>query len=112
MGDQPGFANRRARAWHICHSALMQLNKETDMKHQTIKNLTLCAALLSVAWGGSALANRLDDIKAKGTIVCGTQNASSPYGFQDPDTRQYVGYDVDMCMAIGKEMGLKVQHKP
>ncbi|WP_442594092.1 transporter substrate-binding domain-containing protein [Parapusillimonas sp. JC17] len=82
------------------------------MKHQTIKNLALCAAALSVAWGGTATANRLDDIKAKGTIVCGTQNASSPYGFQDPDTRQYVGYDVDVCMAIGKEMGLKVEHKP
>ncbi|MGB6104980.1 MAG: transporter substrate-binding domain-containing protein [Pusillimonas sp.] len=82
------------------------------MKRQIIQTLALCAATLSLGWGSSAAANRLDDIKARGTLICGTQNASSPYGFQDPNTRQYVGYDVDVCMAIGKEMGLKVEHKP
>jgi polar amino acid transport system substrate-binding protein len=60
----------------------------------------------------TAMANKLEDIKARGTLICGTQNASSPYGFQDPNTRQYVGYDVDMCVAIAKQMGLKLEHKP
>lgn len=69
------------------------------------------AVALAAGWTGSAAANRLDDIKQRGTLICGTQNASSPYGFQDPKTREYVGYDVDMCEAIAKQMGLKMQHK-
>ncbi|GAB2885506.1 transporter substrate-binding domain-containing protein [Paralcaligenes sp. KSB-10] len=83
------------------------------MHHPIIKSTILAGlATAAVFASGAAQANRLDDVKAKGSIVCGTQNASSPYGFQDPKTREYVGYDVDMCKAIAKEMGLKLVHKP
>lgn len=83
------------------------------MHHSIIKSTFLAGlATAAVFASGAAQANRLDDVKAKGSIVCGTQNASSPYGFQDPKTREYVGYDVDMCKAIAKEMGLKLVHKP
>jgi polar amino acid transport system substrate-binding protein len=70
------------------------------------------ALMIAAAWPAAASANRLDDIKQRGTLICGTQNASSPYGFQDTKTREYVGYDVDMCKAIAGQMGLKLQHKP
>jgi polar amino acid transport system substrate-binding protein len=69
-------------------------------------------AAVATLWASAAMANRLDDIKARGTLICGTQNASSPYAFQDPKTREYVGYDVDMCQAVAKQMGLKLEHKP
>ncbi len=71
--------------------------------------LGLAAAAIFAS--SSVLANKLTDIKARGSIICGTQNASSPYGFQDPKTREYVGYDVDVCGAIAKQMGLKLVHK-
>jgi len=82
--------------------------------HQPIgKSLALAAvAALLAALGGQAAASQLDEIKARGTVICGTQNASTPYGYQDPQTRQYVGYDVDMCQAIAREMGVKLEHKP
>ncbi|OZI38456.1 ABC transporter substrate-binding protein [Bordetella genomosp. 10] len=67
------------------------------------------AALLAAA---PAHADRLADIKARGTLICGTQNASSPYAYQDPVTRSYVGYDVDMCKAVAKGLGVKLEHKP
>lgn len=82
---------------------------------QQIIRKTVVLGLVSAAAAlaaNTALANRLDDIKARGTLICGTQNASSPYGFQDPKTREYVGYDVDMCKAIAKQMGVKLEHKP
>jgi len=82
------------------------------MHNPIAKSLGFAAAALATAWCGHAAASQFDDIKARGTIVCGTQNASTPYGYQDPQTRQYVGYDVDMCKAIAKEMGLKLEHKP
>ncbi len=59
----------------------------------------------------AAWANKLDDIKARGSLICGTQGSASPYGFQDPKTREYIGYDVDMCRAIAKQMGVKVEHR-
>lgn len=68
-------------------------------------------ALAATLWTSTAMANRLEDAKARGTLICGTQNASYPYGFQDPMTRDYAGYDVDMCQAVAKQMGLKLEHK-
>lgn len=79
-----------------------------NFRSLTVGGLAATALLLSLP----AAAGKLDDIKARGTIVCATQNASSPYGFQDPKSREYVGYDVDMCKAIAKQMGLKLEHKP
>jgi polar amino acid transport system substrate-binding protein len=86
---------------------------ETFMKNKTLKIIALGLASTAMSiLTNTAMANKLEDIKARGTLICGTQNASSPYGFQDPNTRQYVGYDVDMCVAIAKQMGLKLEHKP
>lgn len=76
------------------------------------KTMVLGFAAAAALVTNTAMANKLDDIKARGTLICGTQNASSPYGFQDPKTREYVGYDVDMCKAIAKQMGVKLEHKP
>jgi len=90
------------------------LNKTGDITvaRQLKTTVILGTLALAVSWAGTASANRLDDIKQRGTLICGTQNASSPYGFQDPKTREYVGYDVDMCHAIAKQLGVAVQHKP
>jgi polar amino acid transport system substrate-binding protein len=61
---------------------------------------------------GSAYADRLADIKARGTLICGTLSTSQPLGFQDPKTRQIVGFDVDTCAAIAKHLGVKLEHRP
>ena len=50
-------------------------------------------------------------MKARGTLVCGTLTSTEPLGFQDPQTRQIVGFDVDMCAVLAKRMGLKLEHK-
>lgn len=74
--------------------------------------------LATVIMGASALslsntaqARDLKTIEASKKLICGTQNASSPYAFQDPATRKFVGYDVDMCQALAKGMGLEFEHK-
>jgi len=46
------------------------------------------------------------------SLNCGTQNASEPYAFPDANTRQIVGFDVDICNALAKGLGVKLQHKP
>ncbi|VVE01760.1 ABC transporter substrate-binding protein [Pandoraea pneumonica] len=72
----------------------------------------LAAALFAtLAMTGVAHADQLADIKARGTLVCGTQNASEPYAFPDAATRKIVGFDVDVCSAIAKGLGVKLEHR-
>jgi polar amino acid transport system substrate-binding protein len=71
----------------------------------------LCALLFSTA-AVSVHADQLADIKARGSLNCGTQNASEPYAFPDATTRQVIGFDVDICNALAKGLGVKLQHKP
>ncbi|WP_231502479.1 ABC transporter substrate-binding protein [Herbaspirillum sp. RV1423] len=73
--------------------------------------IALAATVLSFAVCTSAYADRLADIKARGTLICATLTSSEPLGFQDPETRQVVGFDVDMCGAVAKQLGVKLEHK-
>lgn len=58
-----------------------------------------------------AHADVLDEVKARGKLICGTQSASVPYAYQDTATRSFVGYDVDMCAALAKGLGVALEHK-
>ncbi|AJP55856.1 ABC transporter substrate-binding protein [Pandoraea vervacti] len=72
----------------------------------------LAAALFAtLGMTGFAHADQLADIKARGTLVCGTQNASEPYAFPDAATRKIVGFDVDVCNALAKGLGVKLEHR-
>lgn len=60
----------------------------------------------------SAHANQLADIKQKGELVCGVLGNAEPFSFiSDQSTREIVGYDVDLCKAIAKAIGVKVSLK-
>ncbi|MFJ3465539.1 ABC transporter substrate-binding protein [Achromobacter spanius] len=71
--------------------------------------LVLFGALVT---NGAAHADQLANIKAKGTLVCGVIDIFEPFGFVDPASRSVVGYDVDICNALGKALGVKVELKP
>lgn len=58
-----------------------------------------------------ARADRLSEIKQRGSLICATYFAVPPFGFPDPVTRQPTGYDVDMCAAVAKHLGVSMQHK-
>jgi polar amino acid transport system substrate-binding protein len=83
----------------------------------SVKPLTCAAIGVLMAIGAltishSARADRLGDIKARGTLICGTQSSSVPYAYQDPNTRAFVGYDVDICKALAKGLGVALEHRP
>lgn len=59
----------------------------------------------------SAQANQLEDVKAKGELVCGTLSTTEPVGFTDPKTRKVVGFDVDICQGVAKQLGVKMVQK-
>ncbi|ACM39520.1 MULTISPECIES: ABC transporter substrate-binding protein [Rhizobium/Agrobacterium group] len=76
-----------------------------------ILTLATTSALALIVGFGPALADRLDDIKTKGLLVCGTVPNYEPFSFPDPSTRQLVGYDVDFCEAIAGKLGVKFEMK-
>lgn len=59
--------------------------------------------LLSAA---PAWANRLDDIKARGTLICGVKDSVVPFGYVDETSKQLVGFDVDLCGLIADYIGV------
>jgi len=51
----------------------------------------------------------LADVKAKGVLVCGVVGALEPFAYQDTASREVVGYDVDYCKAVAKQLGVNVE---
>ncbi|MBP2673662.1 MAG: extracellular solute-binding protein family 3, partial [Deltaproteobacteria bacterium] len=78
------------------------------------KTVLMVAALALVgALCGSALAqDTLADVKSKGVLVAGVKDSLPPFGSVDPNTKEYVGYDIDFVKYIAKKLGVKVEFKP
>ena len=66
---------------------------------------------LSIGLTSVASADELADIKQRGTLICGTLGAFEPFSFQDPNTRETVGYEVELCPAIAKQLHVKLELK-
>lgn len=73
--------------------------------------LAAIVAALSTLMAHTAFADQLADIKAKGTLVCGTLGTAEPFSFPNPQTREVQGYDVDFCNALAKSLGVKLELK-
>jgi polar amino acid transport system substrate-binding protein len=79
------------------------------MKIGTLVSTLAVAGLFSVL--GTAHADQLADVKAKGTLTCGVVGTLEPFAFQDTASREVVGYDVDFCKAVARRMGVKAEPK-
>jgi polar amino acid transport system substrate-binding protein len=73
----------------------------------TKKLATALIGLTMVFTAAGARADALADIKARGTLVCGVLANFEPFGYQDPVSREVVGYDVDYCKGVAKALGVK-----
>ena len=76
-----------------------------------IRNLVRVAMLALPVCAGMAQADALDDIKTRGTLICGTLGTSEPFSFQDAATRTLVGYDVDICKLVADRLGVDIEYK-
>jgi polar amino acid transport system substrate-binding protein len=57
------------------------------------------------------MADKLDDVKARGTLIIGVAEASPPFSFRD-DKRGIVGYDVDLSAEVAKRLGVSLSKVP
>ncbi|PWC13377.1 ABC transporter substrate-binding protein [Brenneria corticis] len=81
-----------------------------------MKNVNkLSVVMLAVPLMLAALPSRADslaDIQTRGTLNCGVYSDVPPFSSPDPQTRQLVGMDVDLCGALAKQLGLKLNLMP
>ena len=75
------------------------------------RRFRLLALGLLAAFAPLVHADQVADIKAKGELVCGVLGTDDPFSFVDPKSREIVGYDVDLCNAVAKKLGVKTSLK-
>lgn len=81
----------------------------------TVRNSTLSAGLVMACLGSLpmiASADQWQDIQQRKELNCGTFADVPPFAAPDPKTREMVGFDVDMCNAIAKRLGLTAKITP
>ncbi len=62
--------------------------------------------------GSSAEADTsLEDIKTKGKLILGLDDAFPPMGFKD-DNQEIVGFDIDVAREVCKRMGIELEIQP
>jgi polar amino acid transport system substrate-binding protein len=72
----------------------------------TLVALGLCGLAAAVH------ADQWQDIQQRKELKCGTFADVPPFAAPDPKTREMVGFDVDLCKAIAKELGVTAEIKP
>jgi polar amino acid transport system substrate-binding protein len=70
------------------------------------RRLANVAALLAILAAHGVHADQLDEIKRKGELVCGVLGTDDPMSFIDPKTRTILGYEVDLCGAVARRIGV------
>src|SRR5262244_3060047 len=72
---------------------------------------TIAAAVLGTALAtaciGSAAADKLDDIKARGKLLVGNSDTSPP--FSSRENGKVVGYDIDLAAQVAKRLGVGME---
>src|SRR5437868_2730857 len=72
------------------------------------------AAVLAVNLAASlplaqpAVADRLDDVRARGKLVVGVSDTTPPFSFKKPGESTVIGYDLDVVHAVAKRLGVPV----
>lgn len=72
--------------------------------------LAAIAGLCALPFAASA--DQWQDIQARKELRCGTFADVPPFAAPDPKTREMVGFDVDLCNAIAKRLGLAAKITP
>jgi len=74
--------------------------------------LVAAFAMVGLLCGSALAADTLAEVKAKGVLVAGVKDSLPPFGSVDPNTKEYVGYDIDFVKYIAKKLGVKVEYRP
>ncbi|MBB3393458.1 polar amino acid transport system substrate-binding protein [Rhizobium sp. BK538] len=76
------------------------------------RHLIVSATVAAAALAGPVKADQLNDIMTNKTLRCATFADVPPFASPDAKTREMAGFDVDLCGAIARELGVKAEIKP
>lgn len=85
------------------------------------RRILLLLTVLTVLWCGLSACgsthgvtsdNKVEEIKARGTLRVGATGDYRPLSYLDPQTQTYWGFDTDLAEMLGKSLGVKVQYVP
>src|SRR5438105_14499633 len=60
----------------------------------------------------AAVADRLDDVKARGKIVVGVSDSTPPFSFKKDGDGALVGYSLDLVNAVARRLNVAAQFVP
>jgi polar amino acid transport system substrate-binding protein len=78
-------------------------------RHFSLSALGACVLAVIAA---PAFADQWQDIQQRKELRCATFADVPPFAAPDPKTREMVGFDVDLCNAIAKQLGVKATVTP
>jgi polar amino acid transport system substrate-binding protein len=81
------------------------------MSHPSFRTVTILGLCLS-SIAAPALADQWQDIVQRKELKCGTFADVPPFAAPDPKTREMVGFDVDLCKALAKHLGVAAAITP
>ena len=68
-----------------------------------------CPPGVCADFAAPALADQLQDLKARNELRCGIKTGVAPFAYVDPVSGSLVGMDVDLCVAVARTMGFPLQ---
>lgn len=71
--------------------------------------LVAMVATLALALGLAGCGQKAADKPAAKVLKVGAETTFPPFEFQDEQSKEYVGFDMDLARAIGKQMGYEVK---
>lgn len=78
-----------------------------------MRNAVLAAAIMMLVFCAGAFAAdvSLKDVKDRGTLIVGFCAAYPPFESRNEKTGEFEGFDVDMGLALAKELGVKAEFR-
>jgi len=58
------------------------------------------------------LDGRLDAIKKRGVLLAGVRDDAIPFGYTDEHTGEIVGFEIDLCKVLARELGVRLETVP
>ena len=69
------------------------------------------AATSAASTSAAAKDTSLDDLKSRGVLVLGLDDAFPPFGYRD-ESNQIVGFDIDLAKEVTSRLGVKLKLQP
>src|SRR5688572_10410323 len=86
---------------------------KSNAREDTMRSYNIwasAAGLLAAATTG-AHADILSDVRSDGTLICGVLGVNEPFAYQDVQTRELVGYEIDLCHLLADHLGVQGETK-